>query len=169
MRVCTIDGCEREHAARGMCKLHYYRVKRWGHTGPAGLIKAPAGSGHKSSRGYVRVGKGLRPMHVVIAEKAIGKRLPPGAHVHHVNGVKDDNRPENLVVCPDQKYHALLHLRQRALDACGNAGYRLCAFCGKYDDPSTMQKTGSQFRHRDCYNAYQREQYAAKAAQRKGA
>lgn len=159
--ACKIEGCEREHAARGMCSLHYYRVKKTGSAGTAALQKAPAGTGSKTAQGYIRYGSKLRPMHALIAERAMGKKLPAGAQVHHVNGIKDDNRPENLVVCPDGKYHALLHLRQRALDACGNAGYRICAFCSTYSDPATMQASGSQYRHRDCYNEYQRRRYAA--------
>ena len=114
--------------------------------------------------GYVIVGQERKPMHVLIAERAIGREFPPGAQVHHVNGVKHDNRPENLVVCPSQQYHALLHVRQKALDACGNANLRRCWFCGGYDDPKTMAPTGSQFRHRSCYNEYQRKALIAKRA-----
>jgi HNH endonuclease len=40
-------------------------------------------------RGYVRE-------HILVWEEAHGTLLPDGWHVHHKNGVKDDNRPENL-------------------------------------------------------------------------
>ena len=29
-RGCSVDGCERRHKARGLCKLHYKRLRRSG-------------------------------------------------------------------------------------------------------------------------------------------
>lgn len=53
--------------------------------------------------------------HVLVAEAALGKHLPPGAIVHHRNEDPRDNRKENLVICQDRAYHALIHARMDAL------------------------------------------------------
>lgn len=97
----------------------------------------------QTKRGYWRIwaahhpyahGRRLIFEHVAVAELALGRRLPDGAVVHHVNGDKGDNRPSNLVVCQDQTYHQLLHRRMDALMEHGDANYRLthqCKHCGR--------------------------------------
>ena len=77
--------------------------------------------------------------HIVIAEKILGRPLPAGAVVHHVDEDKTNNRNDNLVICPDRAYHNLIHRRMRAYDACGHADWLKCCLCGKYDDPRNMR------------------------------
>lgn len=78
--------------------------------------------------GYLRY-PDTRLVHRVIAEAAIRRHLPITAPVHHVNGCKTDNRPGNLVICPDEDYHQLIHERTRAYEACTHADWVFCWRC----------------------------------------
>lgn len=126
-----------------------------------------------TDHGYVRVyapehpaanPRGYAYEHIVLAVRALGRPLPIGAQVHHVNKRRDDNGPGNLVICQDATYHRLLHIRADALEACGNPDYRRCALCGRYDDPAQLAKhrRAEEYKHRACAAAYLRRWHAAR-------
>lgn len=92
--------------------------------------------------------------HVLLAEKALGKKLPKGVVVHHIDSNGLNNDPSNLVICPDEAYHQLLHLRMRALAECGNADWRKCPYCKEWDAVEYLMKTKKAYTHQHCRAAY---------------
>lgn len=157
LMICKIPECDKHVKARGWCNKHWLRWYKYGD--PLFSLRASPGSGTVKPDGYKTFlihGRYVRE-HLLIAEKALGRRLPKGAQVHHINGIRDDNRPENLVVCPDGKYHQLLHVRQRALDVCGDASWRRCAYCKQYDSLDALSHHGQRCYHNSCANKYNRD------------
>lgn len=62
----------------------------------------------------IRVDGKYKMEHIYLAEKALGKPLPEDAVVHHMNNKpKDNHTPFNLIICPNQSYHMLLHKRMK--------------------------------------------------------
>jgi len=88
-------------------------------------------------REYISVGHG-RSEHQIIAERVLGRALPEGAQVHHVDYNGRNNSTDNLVICPSYSYHRLLHRRTDAMAATGNPNARKCWICKKCDDPSNL-------------------------------
>lgn len=97
---CAVLECERPVYARGHCMMHHQRVAVLGHAdpGPAGLLRAPSGAGSDDGRGYrVITVDGQRYLeHRYVKEQELGRPLLRGENVHHLNGLRSDNRPENL-------------------------------------------------------------------------
>ncbi len=116
-KLCSVEGCNKPHEGKGLCVMHLYRFKKHGTVeleprfGPVPK-RTLNGSGYFIFRD--RKIKKIRYEHIVIAEKALGKPLPKGAEVHHVDGNRANNDPRNLVICPNRAYHSLIEARTRA-------------------------------------------------------
>ena len=158
--MCSVSGCEKPVRARGWCSTHHQRWRM--HGDPLALKISPAGSGTINDCGYrmLRDGGRRRYEHVEIAEKALGKPLPAGTIVHHINEDRLDNRPENLVICPSRSYHALIHARMRALAACGNPDFRPCQFCKRFDALESMRASGAAHYHVACKREHDKSRRA---------
>jgi len=59
--------------------------------------------------GYLRFIHSRKLVHRCVLEKTIGKKLEPDEIVHHKNGNKFDNRPENLKRCKNKLEHHMIH------------------------------------------------------------
>ena len=95
--------------------------------------------------------------HVYVASNALGKPIPNGVHVHHVDNNSRNNVNSNLVIC-SASYHRLIHARTAAYDATGDANKMKCVYCKNYDSPENMYVRKEQYQawHRDCSNLYKR-------------
>lgn len=108
-RGCIVEWCDRPHYARGLCKSHYNR-ERLGIDLNKPFMKRGAyewGKWHYNGNGYLIRVRTLRErgartkqetqfQHRLVMEEHLGRNLLPGETVHHLNGVRDDNRIENL-------------------------------------------------------------------------
>jgi hypothetical protein len=124
------------------------------------------GDGYKKVQmpGHPRAHNGYVLEHIAVAEAALGKYLPDGAEVHHVDGDPGRNVGENLVVCQDHAYHWLLEIRTRALRVCGDPNKRRCKYCKQYDGQSALEHVhtgrGNKYHHRECRRKYISEYHA---------
>ncbi len=81
------------------------------------------GTGRKINKGYILVYKPDHPRayqnyvleHILVWEQASGKPLPKGWLIHHLNGIKDDNRPRNLVALPILKHSLVLAAKAKRI------------------------------------------------------
>lgn len=106
--VCKVDECTRKVQARGMCATHDWRLQTWGTLSEEGrrlVFRREIGYRRIDSDGYVKIklpehleahANGWVYEHRMVISDSLGRRLLPSENVHHINGKRDDNRPENL-------------------------------------------------------------------------
>lgn len=158
LQACAVDGCEKSVRTRGFCNAHYQAFLKHGDP----LINKRNKhvlTGLTDSGYIVRKENGVRVRaHVEVVEKAIGRKLNNGEIVHHVDGIGSNNAHSNLVVCPNQAYHMLIHARQRAFDATGDASKRKCHYCKSWDELDNLKvgNYGSIY-HGECKKNYRKK------------
>lgn len=69
---------------------------------------------YKTEEGYVkfRVNGKTKLMHRIVWEEANGKPLPDDWIIHHFNGIRDDNRIENLVAIHKDKHERNTYIKK---------------------------------------------------------
>ncbi len=143
-------------------------------------VTRPHGKNHPSWRGgtrqhggYVRVYAPDHPNrdpkdyvleHRLVMERTLGRLLTKSEVVHHINGVTDDNRPENLQLFPSQSDHRKHH-GPSCVNPLNSSTQRQCSKCRvvkplteDFFARSKKNHYGFDYRCRDCEKARWRDQ-----------
>lgn len=138
MRTCEVEGCGRKHAAKGLCLMHYKRMRSRGTTDE--FVHPPKPPCHHCER--EAVARGLCPRHwkqwrltgdplhadkrregptyisrgypivrgrTGVPEHRIVAKAKPGEVVHHIDGDRANNSIENLAVLASAAEHRKAH------------------------------------------------------------
>ena len=117
---CIVDGCINDNSkgGGGMCGMHYMRHKRYGDVNYLtpdekwSLSQREAQLANVQSVKPTTYRKYLgRHMHRVVAEEKYGRKIRRGEHVHHIDGNKHNNHPDNLEILTAEE-HARHHMEE---------------------------------------------------------
>lgn len=104
-KTCSFDKCEKPHKGNGLCSGHNYQMKKFGslkelktnHPGEWGQWYVN-GSGYLMRTKTVNKVRISQLQHRYLMEQKIGRPLLDNENVHHINGIRTDNRLENLEI-----------------------------------------------------------------------
>lgn len=122
---CSVDQCDRQVRCKGLCAAHYLRHRKWSELRPerpVGIIagkwnKRWRGGSYRDADGRVLVLAKSHPYpnshsyvfrYRLVMEQHLGRILRRDEIIHHINGIVDDDRLENLAIT-DRASHIDIH------------------------------------------------------------
>lgn len=95
---CSVEGCGKLARAGGFCPTHYARQRGGRDAGGPEALRGALGSGSVRPDGYRVITVGGRSVleHREVMSKKIGRPLKRSDHVHHLDGDRLNNSPDNL-------------------------------------------------------------------------
>ena len=108
--ICKINGCTRvlKKTEGRICQMHRSRYFRHGdYDISPNWPNLKKGQPHLTKTGYIRVSvDGKRVLqHRYIMEQHLGRKLTRSETIHHINGIRADNRIENLELIKNNSVH----------------------------------------------------------------
>lgn len=103
--TCHVNGCSNKAISQHVCQKHYAKLKKFGDPLGGYVQDGRSKEWHQNKDGYVfrfdpesphAGGNKLVYQHRFVMGEKIGRPLERNESVHHVNGIRSDNRLENL-------------------------------------------------------------------------
>ena len=137
-------------------------------TPPVGKLNGRWKGGRVLNGGYIAIWKpdhpradryGYVPEHILVMENALGRHIPKGEIVHHIDEDRLNNSIGNLMLFKTVAMHNAFHSCLRAFKQTGHWDWINCPFCHQYDDPKNMfvSKVTKMHYHRECMNLDRRQ------------